>query len=282
MVRQKTQHWTHGPDGAVKAERVAAVKNVEDEKIAPNLRALSIIEVLAKAGKPLTATEINEDLQLPKPTIHRLCSTLLQAGYLTRDVDAKRLRPARRLRLISSGIMTSSRIHIARHAVLREVSEAIGETCNLSVPEENGMVYVDRVETHWPMRFQLPVGSSVPFHCTASGKLFLSTLDDSQLNKLLSTQPLEPFARNTIQDVEVLKQELAETRARGFSRDNEEFIDNLVAICVPVVDPNAGMFAALAFHAPKQRLTLEEAEKNVDTLRRAADKLEDILFGEGH
>lgn len=256
------------------------MSNVDDDKIAPNLRALSIIEVIAKAGKPLTATEINEDLNLPKPTIHRLCSTLLQAGYLVRDVDAKRLRPARRLRLISSGLMTSSRIHIARHAVLREVSEAIGETCNLSVPEEKGMVYVDRVETHWPMRFQLPVGSSVPFHCTASGKLFLSTLQENQLNKLLAVHPLEPFARNTIQDADELRRELAETRNRGFSRDNEEFIDNLVAICVPVVDPNAGMFAALAFHAPKQRLTLDEAEQHVDTLRQAADKLEHILFEE--
>ncbi len=254
------------------------MKNVDDDKIAPNLRALSIIEVLAKAGKPLTPTEINEFLQLPKPTIHRLCGTLLDQGFLTRDVDAKRLRPARRMRLISSGIMTSSRIHIARHAILREVSETIGETCNLSVPQENGMVYVDRVETHWPMRFQLPVGSSVPFHCTASGKLFLSTLEGGQLEKLLSTLSLERFACNTIQDVEGLRCEIEQTRARGFSRDNEEFIDNLVAICVPVSDPNAGLFAALAFHAPKQRITLEEAEQHVETLKCAASKLETVLF----
>lgn len=256
------------------------MKNKEEDKIAPNLRALSIIEVLAKAGKPLTPTEINEVLRLPKPTIHRLCSTLLQQGFLTRDVDAKRLRPARRLRLISSGIMTSSRIHIARHAILREVSEAIGETCNLSVPEEDGMVYVDRVETHWPMRFQLPVGSSVPFHCTASGKLFLSTLESAQFDKLLSTLALERFARNTIMDPDDLKREIEKTRERGFSRDNEEFIDNLIAICVPIFDPNAGLFAALAFHAPKQRITLQEAEGHVKTLRRAADKLEAVLFGD--
>ncbi|MCP5083322.1 MAG: IclR family transcriptional regulator [Alphaproteobacteria bacterium] len=252
----------------------------DDDKIAPNLRALTIIEVLAKAGKPLTPTEINEHLQLPKPTIHRLCTTLLQQGFLTRDVDVKRLRPARRLRLISAGIMTSSRIHIARHAILRDVSEAIGETCNLSVPEENGMVYVDRVETHWPMRFQLPVGSSVPFHCTASGKLFLSTLEDVQLDKLLSTLKLEQFARNTIENVDDLKRELEATRKRGFSRDNEEFIDNLIAVSVPIIDQNQALFAALAFHAPKQRITLEQAEEHVVTLRNAADKLAAILFGE--
>ncbi len=251
----------------------------DEEKIAPNLRALAIIEVLAKAGKPLTPTEINEVLRFPKPTIHRLCGTLLEQGFLARDVDAKRLRPARRLRLISSGIMTSSRIHIARHAILRDVSEAIGETCNLSVPAEDGMLYVDRVETHWPMRFQLPVGSSVPFHCTASGKLFLSTLSKGQFEKLLATLTLERSAGNTIMDPDDLRREIAETRARGFSRDNEEFIDNLIAVCVPVFDTYGGLFAALAFHAPKQRITLEDAEGFVDTLRQAAGKLEHVLFG---
>ncbi|MEM8687803.1 MAG: IclR family transcriptional regulator [Pseudomonadota bacterium] len=252
----------------------------DDDKIAPNLRALAIIEVLATAGRPLTPTEINEELRLPKPTIHRLCATLLEHGFLTRDVDAKRLRPARRLRLISSGLMTSSRIHIARRAIMREVSETIGETCNLSVPQEDGMVYVDRVETHWPMRFQFPVGTIVPFHCTAAGKLFLSTLESGLQDKLLSTLVLETFARNTIQSVEDLKSELIETRKRGFSRDNEEFVDNLIAIAVPILEPNAGMFAALAFQAPKQRITLDEAEKHVVTLRKAADKLADVLFSE--
>ena len=45
-----------------------------------------------------------------------------------------------------------------------------------------------------------------------------------------------------------------------FSRDNQEFIDNLVAVAVPVEDPNGRLFAALAFHGPTQRISIEEAE----------------------
>ena len=51
---------------------MALERNEETDRIAPNLRALMILEVLAEAGRPLTPTEINETLQLPKPTIHRL------------------------------------------------------------------------------------------------------------------------------------------------------------------------------------------------------------------
>lgn len=237
-----------------------------------------IIETLAQAGRPLTPTEINQTLQLPKPTIHRLCSTLIEQRFLVRDIDPKRLRPAKRLMTISSGLMASSRIQIACRAVIKAVSVEVGETCNLSVPEQEGMLYVDRVETHWPMRFQLPIGSTVPFHCTAAGKMFLSSLSNTELKKLLSAVELDSFARNTITKEDALKAELGVIRKRGFSRDNEEFIDNLVAVAVPVQDPNGRLFAALAFHGPTQRLSLEEAEAQIDVLTSAASQLSKIIF----
>ena len=249
------------------------------ERLPPNLRSLRIIEVLAEAGRPLTPTEINEYLDLPKPTVHRLCHTLLEQGFLARDIDPKRLKPARRLQTISSGVLNHSRVHAARHAIMKSISERIGETCNLSVPEQSGMVYVERVETSWPMRFQLPVGTSVPFHCTSGGKLFLSTLDRDKLKPLLQELCLEPLAKNTIVEPDALERELVEIRKRGFSRDNEEFIDNLIAIAVPVVDPRNRLFAALAFHAPIQRLDLTEAEQHVGTLKAGAKKLAEVVFG---
>lgn len=259
---------------------MALEKNEESDRIAPNLRALMILEVLAEAGRPLTPTEINESLLLPKPTIHRLCHTLLEQGFLARDVDANRLRPAGRLMTMASGIMNSSRIHIARRSILQAVAENVGETCNLSVPDLDGMTYVDRVETSWPMRFQLPVGTNVPFHCTASGKLFLSTLKPARLASYLEAITFEPLAKNTITEAATLKAELAKIRQTGFASDNEEFIDNLIAVAVPIEDPNGELFAALAIHGPVQRMTMEEAEAHLPELRRAAEKLSAVIFDE--
>lgn len=247
-------------------------------RIPTNLRALRIIEVLADSGRPLTPTEINEILGLPKPTIHRLCQTLISEGYLARDVDANLVRPARRMRGIASGLLNNSHLHIARHNVLQALSEEIGETCNIAIPEAAGMVYMDRVETQWPMRIQLPVGTHVPFHCTASGKLFLSTFTGTALDILLTALNLEKLAQNTITSVDAMKQELETIRTRGFSQDNEEFMDSLVAIAVPVRDANNRLFAALAFHAPVQRMDLAAAQNHLPRLRQAADQLSTLLF----
>ncbi len=249
-----------------------------DERIPTNLRMLLIIEAMAKAGRPVTPTEINAEIGLPKQTIHRLCTTLIEAGFLIRDVDARRLRPTGRLRAISSGLMAASRSHAAQRKVLQTLSSSVGETCNLVAAEEEGMFYIDRVETQWPLRIQLPVGSHVPFHCTASGKMFLASLPDRQLSSMLAVLTLEAHARNTITDPVDLRRELIEIRKRGYSVDNEEFMAGMIALAAPIRDPGGRFHAAIAFHAPTQRMALSEAMQHLDLLFDAAARIEALLF----
>ena len=148
----------------------------KESRIPTNLRTLLILETLASANEALSATELNQNLGLPKQTIHRLVSTLESEGFLIRDPRGKKLRPSRRLRNMATGLLNASQSHVIRHQILQRIAEETSETVNFVVSEVTGMSYLDRVETNWAFRIQLPVGSSVPFHCTASGKFFLSTL----------------------------------------------------------------------------------------------------------
>jgi len=253
---------------------------MSDERIPTNLRALRILEAFAEAGRSMTPTELNAYCELPKPTIHRLCHTLEKEGLLIRDVDGNSLRPARRLRRMAAGLLSTSKVHIVRHKILEWVAHEIGETCNLVMPDEEGMRYLDRVETHWPLRFQLPVGSHVPFHCTATGKLFLSSFDDKELERMLKALVLTPEANQSIRTEEALWKEVRKIREAGYSLDNEEFIPGMVAAAVPILDPEKRFFAALAFHAPKQRVPMEQAVEKIDTLKTAARRMEAVLFNQ--
>ena len=60
-----------------------------------NLRTLLILEVLGKSDRPMTATEINAVLNLPKQTVHRLCATLEEFGFITRLSNSKKYQVAR-------------------------------------------------------------------------------------------------------------------------------------------------------------------------------------------
>ncbi|KIT15700.1 IclR family transcriptional regulator [Jannaschia aquimarina] len=244
-----------------------------DDPIPTNLRLLLVLEELARAGGPVTPTEVNAELGLPKPTIHRLFATLEQEGFVQRDIDGRSYSPGARLRSFAGNVLSSLRIRTARQAILQRLSNEIGETCNIALPDRDAMVYVDRAETDWPLRIQLPIGTRVPFTCTASGKLYLSSLDERHLDQLLVATRLEARTSNTITDREALAQEIARIRAEGYATDDGEFMDDMVALAVPIYGPEGRLMATLSFHAPAQRFDLERARTYLPQMLAASNAL---------
>jgi len=247
------------------------------ETIPTNLRLLLVLEEVAKAGVPVTPTEVNAKIGLPKPTIHRLFATLEAEGFLERNLDGRSYMAGYRYRKMSTGVLSSLRIRDARLTILRKLSAEIGETCNIALPEQDAMVYLERVETEWPLRIQLPVGTTVPFYCTASGKMYLSTLPKAHLIRYATTATFEANTPNTITDADTLVEAVTAIRKNGYSVDNEEFMDGMVALAVPVLDGNGRLFATVSFHAPTLRFTTERVLTFLPALHAASSELSTLL-----
>jgi len=255
-----------------------AMRDNDQQNIPTNLRLLIVLEELAQVGVPITPTEVNAKLGLPKPTVHRLFHTLEQEGFLQRDIDGRSYSPGRRLRKLSVNVLSSLRVRTVRLTILNELAETIGETCNIATPDRDAMVYLDRVETKWPLRIQLPVGTAVPFSCTASGKMYLSSLLPSHLDRYLATTKLEARAPQTMTSAAALKSEIEQIRKRGYSTDQEEFMEGMVAIAVPVRDDQGRLVSTLSIHAPSQRLSLEDLLGHLPRLKHAAEELSELLL----
>jgi IclR family transcriptional regulator, KDG regulon repressor len=250
----------------------------EDKNSIPtNLRPLLVLEAIATAGVPVTPTEVNEGLGLPKPTIHRLFATLEDEGFIQREIDGRGYTPGLRMRTLSTGILSSLRVRTARIAILSRLAEEIGETCNIALPDRDAMIYLDRIETKWPLRIQLPVGTRVPFYCTASGKLYLSSLDDRHLESYLNATTMTAHTEQTLTSPQALHQEISQIRKQGFSTDNEEFMDDMIAVAVPIVESNGRLLSTLSFHAPVQRLPLDQAVSFLPVMRTAAAELSNLI-----
>lgn len=249
-----------------------------EERVPTNLRALLILEAMGQSSDPLSASDIGRIVGIPKQTAHRLCTTLVDEGYLNR-VDGRGLfRPGRRAREMATGLLHASAQHHTRHQVLQWVADEVGETVNFVVPEDKGMSYKDRVETNWAFRIQLPIGTHVPFHCTASGKAFLATLPKAERRRLVNVMQLSPLTENTITDPAKLLAELQDIGRQGYALDEEEFLDGMVAVAVPVRDTQGRYFASLAAHGPNQRLSIEQLVSHVPLLSDAAKRLTEVVF----
>jgi len=250
------------------------------DTIPTNLRLLMIIEEVARVGVPVTPTDVNERIGLPKPTIHRLFATLEAEGFLQREIDGRSFTAGRRLRVAAVNVLSSLRVRTARLAVMNRLADEIGETCNLATPDRDAMTYLDRVETKWPLRIQLPVGTQVPFYCTASGKMYLSSLRTSHLHRYLNSANLEQMTENTVTNPLDLRDAIIETRKRGYATDDEEFMVGMVAVAVPILDDQKRLLSTLSFHAPVQRHSLESALQFLPNLRMAASELSQLVLDE--
>ncbi len=250
----------------------------DEELSTRSLRSLIVLEEVVAQAAPVTAYAIGRNVGLPKQTLHRILTTLTQAGFLEKEIDSISYSPGPRLRQVSVGILSAGPGREVRMAILNSLARDLGETCNLAIPSDDGMVYLERVETHWPLRIQFPIGSTVPFHCTASGKLYLSTLSPSKLKRMVNAIHLEQYTANTKTDPVKLIAEIKQIRKNGFSEDNQEFIQGMVAVAVPILNAEERMMSTLAVQAPSARLALENARDHVERLRQAAADLSAVIL----
>lgn len=242
-------------------------------------RALRLLEIIAEAEEPPTLNELVNRIELPKATTHRFVSLLETLGFAERTLDGRHYQVGRRLTALAIDVMRNSLNQAPRRAILASLVSEIGETCNITVLDGAELVYLDRVESDWPLQIRLSVGSRVPLHCTASGKLFLSLASPQLRQPLIKSHPLRRHTAHTITDHAALEIELEKIRQTRVGTDNEEFIDGMAAAAVPVFDARGKICATVAVHGPTSRLPLSRAIAHAPALRRAADQISLTFVG---
>jgi DNA-binding IclR family transcriptional regulator len=240
-------------------------------------RSLRLLGLLAAEGRALALADLAQQLSLPKATVHRLTAQLLAAGYLARDIDEKRFSVGPALRRLALDVLNHGIERGLRHALLDDLVREVGETCNFTTLDGTQVLYLDRVEAQWPLRLTLDVGSHVPLHCTASGKLFLAMMPVARREQVIAQLSLPRMTAQTLVDADALRAECDAIAAAGYATDREEFIVGLIAAAVPVRDAQGTVRAALAVHAPSARLSLDQAVQRLPALQAAARRMGALL-----
>ena len=187
--------------------------------------------------------------------------------------EARSYGTGTRLRRLAENLLLNDSLYGARHAVLRQLVEEVGESCNITALSGSEVIYLDRVETAAPLRFYLHPGSRVPAHCSASGKMFLSQLSVDQRRRLLAHAALEKYTAKTIISLGRLEREIAQVQKSGYALDDEEFLPGLlcVAVLVPRLAPaNGPSNLCIALQAPVMRMPAAKALQWLPALQRAA------------
>lgn len=214
-------------------------------------------------------SEIAEATGIPLPTVHRLCATLLAAGYLEREAGGRRLRSGLRVvELAAHALSSFSALDVVgRH--LRELAEVTGETANAAVLSGSEVVYVQSAAGVRLLRPQVATGLRAPAYCTAIGKCMLAALPPAEARSRLRPEPYPARTGRSITRWAAMARSLAEIRAAGIAESDQEYELGLYSLAVQIPSLDDGRPSAISVSPPTTRATGNDRHALVASLERA-------------
>jgi IclR family transcriptional regulator, acetate operon repressor len=233
-------------------------------------KAFAMAELLVSRDYPVQMSEIVQVSGIPKPSAHRLINFLVECGYAQRHPVLTGYIPGKNLFLLAHQVLSNRTGSRPQTIHLERLVARVNETVNVGALIGNHVVYHDRVEASWPLGLHFEAGSKVPMHCTSIGKLMLALNTKSDVEVLLSKTDLQRYTQNTTTNSPDLLRELEKIKSQDFSVDDQEFMDGVCCIAVPLRTSNGRVFAGMAVSAPEARLSRNELEKLLPELRQTA------------
>ena len=222
-------------------------------------RTISILEFFAAAGRPLTLGEVGKHLGLPKSSCFDLVYTLVECGALEPDNDLlKTYRLGTKMFTIGASVLDRTDLVTVSRPIMTTLSSKINETVYLAIKDKDEIVYVEKVECNEPIRATMTVGSRNTLHASGLGKSILATLSspESELSP-----PLKRYTENTICDIDLLLQDLEQTRLRGYAVDDREGMEFIKCVAAPILDRSGKAVAAISVSGLDHRMTDEKTVK---------------------
>ncbi|WP_435241694.1 IclR family transcriptional regulator [Streptomyces cucumeris] len=238
------------------------------------LRTLEVLELLGSSRRRYSLAEMSATLSIPKSSLHAILRTMEARGWVETDDSGINYNLGVRALLTGAAYVETDDIITVSAPVLDRLAAETGETVHLGRLDGSDVVYLAKRESMHAVRLYSAVGRRLPAHATALGKALLAALDPGDVDRRLDW-PLNSLTGATITDPELLHEELARIRDRGYATDDGENAPEIRCVAVALRSPAAGI-NALSCSVPKTRASDERMADLGETLLRAARDVDQI------
>ena len=238
------------------------------------VKLLRLFEHLCRAETPLGVSALAARMRLTKSNAHRILRTLTGLGY-AQQTDNGLYCPT--LKAWELGTLVIGRLDFVQIAkpYLKELNVSTGESVYLATLNGTEVVYLDVLESRYPIRINAAIGGSAPSHCSASGKLLLA------YNPVIAAQylarPLEKFTPRTVTKLPDVQRKLEAIRRAGYSINDEEWVEGVCGVAAPIHDGRRQGIAAFGITALKERVNRAKLKQLItlvsDVARRVSVQL---------
>lgn len=233
-------------------------------------RAIIILQLLAQEPDGLTISQLTQRLVIPKSTIFTILNTLKQYRWVERVEETGQFRLGVELFTLGSTVVERLNVRSAAYPILKRLAQSTGLTTHLGIMDEGEVVYIEKLEGRGPIKISSAVGRRMGIHCTALGKAMLAQLPETEVQLILNDRALSPRTPNTMTSLEALRADLARTRERGYSFDDEENELGIRCLGAPIFNHHHEVVCALSISGPRDRISIESIEALARQVAEAA------------
>lgn len=246
------------------------------------IRCFQILDFAVLHNGPISIPDVCEALDTNSNMAFRLLNSLESTGYMEKDVTTGQYS-------ISLKSLKLSRCSL-KSQVIRKVTMPYLEllwnqfpnaNANMGVYYQGEVLMLDRVDTKSTPRTYFTPGRVLPFHCTGLGKVLTCSLEESEIDKLISEKGLKQYTEDTITDVDKIKEELAKVKREGVGRDRNEFMVGDNCSAVPIIGHNGEIVAGISLSSLSSNMSADEIEASIPILKDTASKISYVMGYEG-
>lgn len=210
-----------------------------------------------------------EELGIGKSHASKILASLRMAGFLEQDPGTKEYSVGLLTLALGTHYLQRNALVQQSLGTLRRLADESGHTTTLCVLNEERVMHLASVEGPHFLDSRYRVGTWLPFHATAVGKI-LYAFDSTGLFESRLDKDLTRFTANTITDFSLFREHMKMVRREGFARTFGESVDGQGAVAVPVFGESQDVIAALGLFYPIHTVDNNTAANLVALLHSAA------------
>jgi len=217
-------------------------------------RAIDLLQALVRAGKPATLSELSEMTATSRSTAFNTLATLHAHGFVEKDARFKTYRLGLALFELGNAYIHQVNLIPAFTECARQLVAECSETVKLVMRDGTDVVYLATQEAPHSVRLVALVGTRLPAHVTAVGKVLLAHLSDTELERLYAGYEFATRTPHTIQNLPALQAQIHFARIYGYAYDQEESALGVNCVAAPIYDHSNEAIAAMSIGVPTHRL----------------------------
>lgn len=224
-------------------------------------------------------SEIVAAVNLPKATVHRILTTLVERDFV-RVADGGAHVPGPKI--LSLAGIAYDRVDISTivQPYIDDLVRRVQCTVHVGVRSGDEIIYLVRTDSDKPYRMPSRVGAAIPLHTSAIGKAILARLDDDAIERFVNRAGLPRRTARTLTTIDELRTELADIRRDGHAYDREENVPGVVCIGTAVRDHTGHSNYGLSISSLALEHTEGQLAAMADDLHKTAADITHALGGD--